>query len=40
MVVSGENTQCQIMLDGEQFEQISEFKYLGNMQSVVGSVKC
>ena len=29
MVVSRENVQCRIMLDDEQLEQVSEFKYLG-----------
>jgi hypothetical protein len=31
MVMSEEHTRCQIMLDGEQLEQVSEFKYLGYM---------
>ena len=31
MVMSDEHMQCQIMLDGEQLEQVSEFKYLGYM---------
>lgn len=26
-----DNTQYQIMLDGEQLEQVSKFKYLGYM---------
>src|SRR5678816_4399669 len=29
MVVSDDSPQCEIMLDGEQLEQVSEFKYLG-----------
>ena len=29
MVVNRENVQCRIMLDDEQIEQVSEFKYLG-----------
>ena len=37
MVVSGVNTQCQITLDGEQFEQVSEFKYLGYMMNDKGT---
>ena len=31
MVMIDEHTQCQIMLDGEELEQVSEFKYLGYM---------
>src|SRR5678815_1052757 len=29
MVVSEDSPQCEVMLDGEQLEQVSEFKYLG-----------
>src|SRR5678815_3688058 len=29
MVVSEDSPQCEAMLDGEQLEQVSEFKYLG-----------
>ena len=31
MVVSEDSPQCEVMLDGEQLEQVSEFKYLGYM---------
>src|SRR5678815_2204866 len=29
MVVSKDSPQCEVMLDGEQLEQVPEFKYLG-----------
>src|SRR5678815_5124408 len=29
MVVSEDSPQCEVMLDGEQLKQVSEFKYLG-----------
>ena len=31
MVIGKERTPCRILLDGEQLEQVSEFKYLGYM---------
>src|SRR5678816_971874 len=31
MVVSEDSPQCEVMLDGEQLEQVSEFKYLRYM---------
>src|SRR5678815_4456267 len=31
MVVSEDSPRCEVMLDGEQLEQVSEFKYLGYM---------
>ena len=42
LVVNGVNTQCQILLDGEHLEQVSEFKYLGYMLNKKGTddAKC
>jgi hypothetical protein len=37
LVVNGVNAQCQILLDGEQLEQVSEFKYLGYMLNEKGT---
>jgi hypothetical protein len=37
LVVNGVNTQCQILLDGEHLEQVSEFKYLGYMLNKKGT---
>ena len=37
MVVSRENVQCRIMLDGEILEQVSEFKYLGYVMNEKGT---
>src|SRR5678816_842231 len=31
MVLSEDSSLCKVMLDGEQLEQMSEFKYLGYM---------
>src|SRR5678815_731101 len=37
MVVSGDSPQCEVMLDGEQLEQVSEFDYLGYMLDEKGT---
>src|SRR5678816_4589043 len=36
-VVSEDSPQCEVMLDGEQLEQVSEFKYLGYMLDEKGT---
>ena len=36
MKVNEENTQCQIILDCKQLEQVTEFKYLGYMLNEKG----
>src|SRR5678816_309624 len=35
MVVSEDSPQCEVMLDDEQLEQVSEFKYLGYVLSLI-----
>src|SRR5678816_433561 len=42
MVVSEDSSQCEVMLDGEQLEQVSEFKYLGYVLDEKGTddVEC
>src|SRR5678816_226342 len=37
MVVSEDNPQCEVMLDDEQLEQVSDFKYLGYMLDEKGT---
>src|SRR5678816_4114129 len=37
MVVSEDTLQCEVMLDGEQLGQVSEFKYLGYMLDEKGT---
>src|SRR5678815_4489350 len=37
MVVSEDSPRCEVMLDGEQLEQVSEFKYLGYMLDEKGT---
>src|SRR5678815_3865859 len=37
MVVNEDSLQCEVMLDGEQLEQVSEFKYLGYMLDEKGT---
>src|SRR5678816_3730592 len=37
MVVSEDSPQCEVTLDGEQLEQVSEFKYLGYMLDEKGT---
>ena len=37
MVIGKERTPCRIVLDGEQLEQVSEFKYLGYMLDEKGT---
>src|SRR5678816_4114816 len=37
MVVSEDRPRCEVMLDGEQLEQVSEFKYLGYMLDEKGT---
>src|SRR5678815_5002183 len=37
MVVSEDSPQCEVMLDGEQLEQVSEFKYLRYMLDKKGT---
>src|SRR5678815_1004425 len=37
MVVSEDSPQCEVMLDSEQLEQVSEFKYLGYMLDEKGT---
>src|SRR5678815_3213676 len=37
MVVSEDSPRCEVILDGEQLEQVSEFKYLGYMLDEKGT---
>ena len=37
MVLSEDSSLCKVMLDGEQLEQMSEFKYLGYMVDEKGT---
>src|SRR5678816_3500869 len=37
MVVSEDSSWCKVMLDGEQLEQVSEFKYLGYILNEKGT---
>src|SRR5678815_232284 len=37
MVVSEDSPRCEVMLDSEQLEQVSEFKYLGYMLDEKGT---
>src|SRR5678816_2703914 len=38
MVVSEDSPRCEVLLDGEQLEQVSEFIYLGYMLDEMGTV--